>query len=191
MPPKRTFRRNMKIEMVARYTAQGYSDTEIALVMGIHKVYVSMLRRTPEYIAIATQVNTGIIGDLDRLTKEDLETKQEELRAMLPEAMLAMRDLLYDKTNPRLRLEAAKEIMDREGTLAKVSKSEVKRKVEFDFAEHDNVKNDLLSMLQKGSGINPGNSLDEFVNSNLDPEKQKELHKILELEEMDIKTGIQ
>src|SRR5271155_4082108 len=185
---RHTFRRQLKIEKIARYTVQGYSDDEIALVMGITKVYVSMLRRTPEFLSICTSLTTGVISDLDALTKQDLETKQDDLRALLPDAMLALRDILYDKSNPRLRLEAAKQIMDREGTLAIVSKSEIKKKVEFDFSEHDKNTNDLLSIMQGAAPLSASSALDEFINSVEDPDGIEKVKQQLDLGQLEVRN---
>lgn len=185
---RHTFRRQLKIEKIARYTVQGYSDAEIAVVMGITIQYVSMLRRTPEFMSITTALSTGVISDLDAITKQDLETKQEELRALLPDAMLALRDTLYDKSNPRLRLEAAKQIMDREGTLAVVSKTEIKKKIEFDYTEHDKVAGDLLSMMQQTTLAEATSSLEDFINSVEDPDGMVKVKQQLDLETVDLKN---
>jgi hypothetical protein len=179
---QRTWRRHLKIERIVRLTAAGYPDDMIALAMGITKVYVSMLRRTPEFLAVKQEVETGVISDYNRNLREDIDACGEELRSMLPEALLAVRDTLLDKSNPRLRLDAAKTIMDREGSLAAVSKSEVKTKVTYDFDQHDAIATDLLAALQSSTGTTVSNSLDEFINTSIDKDAQEKLHAALSLE---------
>jgi hypothetical protein len=183
---RHTWRRRLKIERVCRLTGAGYTDAQIALAMGITVVYVSMLRRTPEYVAIQSGVMTGVIADYDRLLQEDTEVQVETLKTMVPDAMLALRDSLYDRSNPKLRFEAAKEVLDREGSLAKISKTEIKKKVEFDFKEKDGVDEDLVLMFQNAKNIDSKDSLDDFVNSAIDPEIQQKLHAALDLEDLPV-----
>lgn len=139
-------RRHMKMERIARFELAGYSDIEIALVVGITKTYVSMLRQTPEYMSIRVSVASGVLGSLTNDMDEDIKASQDQLKQMVPSAVLALRNTLHS-SNEKLRLDAAKEIMDREGTLAKVSKTEIKKTNIFDFNANDAIMPDLLSAL--------------------------------------------
>jgi len=188
--PGRTYKRRLKIERIVRLTAAGYTDDEIAIALRIHKAYVSMLRRTPEYIAIRTEVHTGIISEEDRFLREDLANMRAELREMVPAALIAIRDTIYDKSNPKLRFEAAKEIMDREGSIIKVSKTEVKLPTVQDFSKHDLIAEDLLGALQAATSTAITDSLDEFVKTSVDAVAQERLHKNLDLNTLDVKSAV-
>ena len=152
-PAVKASRRIIKMEKIARLEIAGYSDTEIAMFVGITKQYVSMLRRTMEYVAIRAQVATGILAETDRILIEDQESTLDQLKQMVPSAILVMRNALHDNSNPKLRFEAAKEILDREGSFAKVSKSEIKKTEVIKIDENDFVANDLLAALQKQEAI--------------------------------------
>lgn len=179
--PGHTYKRRLKIEKIARLTAAGYTDEEIAFTVGIGKVYVSMLRRTPDYIAVLAEVNTGVISNLDATLREDTLNVRAELKGMVPAAILALRDALYDKSNPRLRLEAAKEILDREGSIVKVSKTEVKLEKEIDFAKHDLVADDIIAALRVSNSASITETGVAFSSTAIDGEVQAKLHAQLDL----------
>lgn len=183
--PGKTYKRHLKIERVVRLTAAGYTDEEIGFSLRITPVYVSMLRRTPEYIAIRSEVNTGVISEEDRMLREDITNVRAELRDMVPAALLAVRDTLYDKLNPKLRFEAAKEILDREGTVAKVSRSEVRIKDEVDYSKHDAIATDILAALQASTRTMLDDSVLEFISTSVDAETQEKLHASLDLADLD------
>lgn len=144
-----------------------------------------MLRRTPEYIAIRAEVNTGVISTEDQHLREDIANVREELREMVPAALLALRDTLLDKSNPKLRFEAAKEMLDREGTLAKVSRSEIKLKDEVDHSKHDAIALDLLAALQQSTNMDVTDSIEDFVSTAVNADAQEKLHASLDLANMD------
>ncbi len=186
--PGKTYKRRLKIERIARLTAAGYTDEEIGCALEITKVYVSMLRRTPEYIAILTEVNTGVISDLDSSLRKEILNVRAELLEMVPGAILALRDALYDKTNPRMRLEAAKEILDREGSIVKVSKSEVKVERETDFSKHDVIADDILAALRSTAQDVVTDSGVEFISTSVDEDTQEKLHSKLNLVSLEPET---
>ena len=179
--PGKTYKRRLKIEKIARLTAAGYTDEEIGFSVGITKVYVSMLRRTPEYIAILAEVNSGVISEIDSNLREDIANVRLEIRGMVPAAILALRDALYDKSNPRLRLEAAKEILDREGSIVKVSKTEVKLEKETDFTKHDAISDEILNALRTTAQEAITDSGTAFISTSVDGDAQEQLHAKLNL----------
>jgi len=104
---------------------------------------------------------------------------------MVPEALLALRDTILDRTNPALRLKAAQDLLDREGSVAKVSKTEVKHKTDYDFNQHDALAGSLLDALkttesQRGR-IEEDLGLDEFAKANLDKDGQASLQKAFDI----------
>jgi len=188
-----TVKRAYKIEQVARLTAEGFKDDAIALVLGCTKVYVSMLRRTPEYLSVEATVRTGLIARADRHLFMTEDAQRATLEEMVPEALEVIKFRLLDRSNPRLQFEAAKELLDREGTHAKVSKTEIKSKVEYDFSKHDKeIDDDLLSLLQGNNSktaISEDN-IEDFINTKLNPEEQELLHKAVEdIRLEDLKTS--
>jgi len=185
-----TWRRHLRIESIVRLDVGGFNDTEIAISQGVTPQYVNMLKRTPQYIAKRTEIATGVIAKEDLFLRENIENGHAELRHMVPTALLALRDSLHDKMNPKLRFEAAKEILDREGSLAKVSKSQVLVRNEYDYSEDDLVEGDLLAALngiQAPPPIN-GDAANIFSSASLGADAQKELQKNINLADFNTKT---
>ena len=147
--PGMQHKRYMRIERLCRLELSGHTEDEMAFHQGISKVRVNQLKRTPEYISLRTQLASGIVSQADRNMLEDIDANHQIVKDMVPEALLAVRDAILDRNNPALRLRAAQDLLDREGTLAKVSKSEVKAHVEYDFAQHETVSNSLLDALKQ------------------------------------------
>lgn len=188
--PGQTWRRYLRTEQIARLELAHYSDAEIAFSQGITVVRVGQIKRTPEYIAIRMSITTGIVSEADKNLIEDEATKREVLRDMVPSALLALRDAILDHNNPALRLRAAQDLLDREGTLAKVSKTEVKAEHNYNFDQHDEIGNSLLNALQETeNGRETKTSAErledmgitEFAKAGLDKTNQINLQKSLDL----------
>jgi hypothetical protein len=184
----KTYKRHLRIERIARLSLQvpPLKDEEIAISQGVTKQYISMLRRTPEYIGIRTQLLTGVMAQENRYLYENLEENQDIIKSFVPEAMQALYDTLLDRSNPGLRLKAAESVLDREGSIAKISKTEIKKKVEFDFAGHDAVADDLLAALKsnmnaEGAHNNNVDGSEEFITTHLSDESKQKLQASLDL----------
>ena len=176
-------RRRHFVTQIARLTLMGLDDTQIGVALGITKQYVSINRRTPLYLSIWTELTTGVVTNLDANIREQQENFTEEIKAMVPTALLAIQDALYDKKNPRIRFEAAKQVLDREGTTAIVSKSQVTQKHEIDFSKHDATADDLLESLKsiaaQADAENPNpiavKGSDKFKNSSSANSRQQDM----------------
>lgn len=191
--PRFTFKRYMRIERLVRLELSGHTEDEMAFHQGITKVRVSQLKRTPEYISLRTQIASGIVSQADRNMMEDIEANDGLLKDMVPEALLALRDAILDRNNPALRLRAAQDLLDREGTLAKVSKTEVKAKMEYDYNKHESVSTSLLDALKQTEAKRDSIALDaeeendltfgldSFVKAGLDKDSQKGLQQAYDL----------
>ena len=191
--PGMQWKRYMRVERIARLDLAGFTETEIAFSQGITVVRVNQLKRTPEYVAIRLQCATGIIAQADRNMFADIDANHQVIKDMVPEALLALRDTILDRNNPALRLRAAQDLLDREGTLAKVSRTEVKAHIEYDFTQHEGVANSLLDALQqteagRSTNNNENNIIDlkdlginDFSSAGLGKESQRNLQQALDL----------
>lgn len=188
--PGMQWKRYMRIERIARLELSGYTEDDIAFSQGISKVRVNQLKRTPEYIAIRMQVATGVVDQANRQMLEDLDNNHDLIKEMVPEALVALRDAILDKSNPALRLRASQDLLDREGSLAKVSRTEVKTKVEYNFDQHDATSATLLDALKQNETTrNKADAeklldemgLTEFAKAALDKDQQANLQRSLDM----------
>ena len=188
----RLTRKRMKMERIARLELLGYSDPEIAMHLGCTANYVSVLRMQPEFVQIRLELGSGLLASLTNDLEEDIKASQFELKALVPAAINVIKNTIYDQnTPPKLKYEAAKEILDREGSLAKVSKTEIKRTDIFSFT-HDAVADNLLTALQGNTATQKTNvvttvetvestTMDEILDND-----QEKLNQLLDFAESDV-----
>jgi len=146
---KMTWKRALKIERIARLSLDpaGYSNEQIANHLGINKQTVVLVRQLPEYHAKMIELASGVVSAYDQQLRQDIDNSREELRSMIPSSMMVIRDSILGKYGPNLRFKAALEVMDREGTLAKVSKSSVTVETKPNMAVDQSVANNLMALL--------------------------------------------
>jgi hypothetical protein len=101
--------------------AQLYKDAEIAAFLDMTPGGLAQLKLDPEYVRLRTQVRTGVTTETEKQFLKDLEYKHDRLRDMVPLALQGLYDAARSK-NEHVKLKAAAEILDREGTMAKVSR---------------------------------------------------------------------
>lgn len=184
--PGMQYMRYMRMEKIVRLELAHYSEADIAFHQGISVVRVNQIKRTPEYIALRAQIGSGLVSEADRQMFEDEANLSGMVRQMVPEALLAVRNAILNNQNPALQLKAAQDLLDREGTLAKVSRTEIKTKIEYDFDQHEDTANSLLAALKQNEAQRSQPSLedlglDQFAKAGLDKESQANLQRSLDM----------
>ncbi len=149
---KRTYKRFMRMERAARLALDpaGYTIAEIAQHMGVAPITVSQWTMDPAYHNIVRELQTGVIAEDDRILRQNHDMQREELEAMLPMALMGLRNALFSK-NENIKMKAIAEVMDRDGKFAKVSKTSVKLDTSPDLKEVNQIGNELAALLAMGS----------------------------------------
>ena len=149
--PGRTWRRTLRIEQAARLCSSGqFSNEEIANHLGINKQTLVLLKQTKEFQSKILELATGVISSYDKDLREDIENSRAELRAMVPMALLGLRSALLSK-NEQIKMRAITEVMDREGTLSRVSRTSVSLESKPDMSQASITGQSLLSLLQSAA----------------------------------------
>jgi len=117
----KSFKRHIRMIHAARLEAQLYRDSEIAIFLKMTPAGLAQLKMDPDYQAIRTQVATGVISEAEQALINDTEYKHQLIRDMVPAALQGLYDCARS-ANEHIKLKAAAEILDREGTMAKVSR---------------------------------------------------------------------
>ena len=135
------FKTQKRFETIVRLEAAGFGESAIAAMLCISKLRLSQIRKSEEYLAARMQITHGIILDHDKKVSQIKEQRRELMTQMLPDAL---RIVATELTRPavtindrKLQTTIALELMDREGTFAKVSRTEVKPVDAFDFERAD------------------------------------------------------
>jgi hypothetical protein len=143
----RQWRRLIRIEKAALLTLRGYPNDAIADHIGIHVQTLIYIKQTPEFRSRMIALQTGVIEQHDIAIREDEEYQREELKAMVPIALLKMKELAMS-SNQTIAYRAAQDILDREGTHAKVSRSAIDIKEQVNFTAVNQVAKSILDVLQ-------------------------------------------
>lgn len=145
---KMTWKRALKIERIARLSLDpaGYTNEQIGNHLGCTAQTIVIIRQLPEYQAKMLELSSGVVSMYDQQLREETENARAELRSMVPSAMMVIRNALLSK-NEAMRFKAATEVMDREGNLAKVSKTSVSLEKNPDMRVDPDVAQNLMQLL--------------------------------------------
>jgi GTP1/Obg family GTP-binding protein len=152
-----TWKRALKIEKVARLVADpvGYSNEQIANHLNCTAQTIVLIKQLPEFHAKMIEVTSGITSQYDQDLRMDTDNARAELASMVPSAMMQIRNALLSK-NENVRIKAAFEVLDREGSMAKVSKSSVALVTNPDLKIDPSVQGNIMALLAGAPQIQPG-----------------------------------
>ena len=144
-----TWKRAKKIEVIARLSLDpaNYTNEQIANHLGCNKQTVVLIRQLPAYHAKMIELQTNLTSPYDLDIRTNSENMRDELKSMIPSSMMVIRNALTGKHGPALQYKAALEVFDREGTMAKVSKSSVTVEQKPNMQVDPQVQQNLLSLL--------------------------------------------
>lgn len=148
----RTWKRHMRIEKIARLTiSASFTNEQIAASMNVCPQTIVAIRQTPEFHAKMIELKTGVVSDLDLDMRLIEENQIDELAAMVPTALLVLRNSLLS-SNPNIALKAAETVMDRDGALAKVSKVSVTHENKPDLSAINTTASSIMALLGRQVG---------------------------------------
>ena len=75
------------------------------------------------------EIASGVVSQYDAQLRENVDNMRDQLRSMVPSSMMVIRNAIAGKYGHNLAFKAATEVLDREGTNAKVSKSTVAHEI--------------------------------------------------------------
>ena len=126
-------------------------DGDIGRMIGRSARYVTVIRRSVDYLTMRIQIQTGISISSEATAKDIAEYRRAHFREMLPDALRVVADALLVQPKSlaerKLQTQIALEVMDREGTFPKISRTDVHAKVEHDYSSLDAVSAELLSVM--------------------------------------------
>ena len=117
----KSFKRQIRIEQACRLEAALYKDAEIAEFLGLTQAGLAQLKMDPEYNEFRMQMRSGVVSRAEQELLKDQEYKYEKIRNLVPQALQNLYELAKSG-NEHVKLRATTEILDREGTMAKVTR---------------------------------------------------------------------
>jgi hypothetical protein len=190
----RNWRSYIRMEQLARLEATGsYSNIQLAAYFGVTLATIQVMKARPEYQAARIAHATGVLNTISNESLKDVENQTAEIKDMVPLALRTLRDALVrgnaqtaSVQERKLAMDASREILDREGQFAKVSRSEIKVSPEVDLERqtqiHDELR-DILNAADVARATGDTTKLDEFVKSAGDHAAQDRMKANINLED--------
>lgn len=148
----RTFKSQKRMELMVRLDNAGIPVAAQATMLGISSTRLQYLKKKPEFLKARMQITHGIIVDHDASLAQIKEQRRELLTQHMPVAFQTLVNELFSN-DPSLaarkhRVAVAQDLLDREGTLAKISRAEVKPIDNWDFERQDEASNAIISVVR-------------------------------------------
>lgn len=100
----------------------GIRDQEIATYIGMSQTSYSLLKKTKIYQQLHLQYLTGVLSNADQEITDNFQYQRQILARGVPIALENLLRLASQRVDSKLNFEASKELLDRHGVHAKVSR---------------------------------------------------------------------
>jgi len=151
----RQFRNQRRLELIVRLENAGIPESAISGMLTITVNRLRSIKKSPDYLAARIKITTGLIIDQDGALEETKAQRKEMLTRMLPAALQVIANAVHAPAitlgERRFQHEVARDILDREGTLAKVQRAEVVTAPAFDWTIHEATSIQILSVAAAGT----------------------------------------
>lgn len=199
-----TFRRQHRMQIMARLESTGnYSVNQLAKHFGLQPATICLMRAQPQYQRLRASYVTGVLDTISDKVENIIEYQTQELEDMVPSSLRVLRDTLQRGISQtasiaerKMALDAAREVFDREGTFAKVSKQEIQVKERISTAEQEAVHDELADLLKSADAARAGDTsaskaLDAFVQAAGDKSAQASMLEHIKMEDFTVTGPVQ
>lgn len=149
---KAAFRSQKRFELMIQLENAGLSDHVMSAMLCISVNRIRTIKKSVEYLKARMKLTLGIVIDREESIKHIKEQRKEVLVALMPEALQvianAIRKPATTFVEEKHRVAIAQDILDREGSLAKVSRAEIKPVSSFSYEDADASSEDVLSAIR-------------------------------------------
>lgn len=133
-------------------------DADIARMIGRSARHVRVMRNRVEYLRMRIQIQTGIALETDASAKDIKNLRVEQFKSLLPDALRVIADELTRPATTiaerKFKASIAQDMMDREGSFTKISRSDSHIKVEHDYSTTDALASELLNTMDNSPAQN-------------------------------------
>jgi len=158
----RSFRMQKRLELIVQMENAQIPEHMMAPMLGISLTRLKGIKKSLDYLKVRMQLTLGIITDHGQKLEVIKEQRKDVLTQMIPQAMQVIAHVinqptaLLDLGKQKLQVAVAQDLMDREGTLVKVSKSEVKQVDRFDWNGIDSAGRSIMDVIRGAARQNMG-----------------------------------
>ncbi len=150
----RTFDKLASLEKLARLdvgmaaTGMMIPDSDIARMFGRSVFSIQRWRSSSEFLRVRISIQTGVQIHTAGTLQEVKEFRKQYFKESLPSALKAIVDELERPAitiqERKLKVELAKDFLDREGTFPRISRTDSHVKIEHDYSAADSLADELL-----------------------------------------------
>ena len=112
--PKLHLKVRLKIEQIARLRSNGIKDKQILVLLTISQGCLSRILRLQEYKDAENALLIGSLSTFDELIAQKTDAMKKYFAAAIPASMRALVDTVLQKRDLKARLDAARELLDRD-----------------------------------------------------------------------------
>jgi|SRR5580765_1733164 len=134
----------------------GMMDKEIAAHIGMSQTSYSLLKKTKIFQVIQQEYLSGVLSQADEDVQLSFEYQRKMLSRSVPVALENLLRLATQRVDQKLQFEASKELLDRHGVHAKVSRIGLPTGSQDEKAtpKDNEVASELISALHKAKASN-------------------------------------
>ena len=166
---QRQFKTQRRLEDIIRLENAGFTPVAIGAMLCISKRRVEQIKASPEYLTARIRITHGVILDRDSRLSDIKAQRKEYLTQLLPNAWQFLAEEIQKPAQTlaerKLKLSLTQDLLDREGTFAKVSRTEIKPVDAFDFEKADAESAAVIEAL-KGATVQHTQHTEETVEAN-------------------------
>lgn len=150
--PGAMFKKLKRLELIVRLENAGLTEAAAAAMLTISVPRLRFIKKSPDYLAARMKITHGIIVDFDKDLDLVKSQRKEILAGMLPPALLAIANELQmpaiTLAERKHKVAIAQDLLDREGSYAKISRAEVKPVEHFDFESADKASASVIAAVK-------------------------------------------
>jgi len=149
------FKVRRRHETIARLENAGFTKPQIAPMIGISTNKLTHIMNSADYLIVRIAITHGVVVDHTAQLATIKAQRKEMMTQLLPQGLQAIANILQSNAttiaDKKLQVAVAQDLFDREGTFAKISRTEVKAVDEFDFHAADKASDSLINILRATS----------------------------------------
>jgi hypothetical protein len=193
----RTFRQQKRLELMVQLENAAVPEHAAAAMLGISFTRLKQIKKSTDYLKTRMQLTLGIVIDHGQRLTQVKEQRKEILTQMLPQALQVIANAVQRPAlslgEQKFQVAVAQDILDREGSLAKVSKSEVRTVDKFDWNFIDSQNRSIMDVVRGSAQTRHARAATEIQDTlnlsrdfsssrTIDPKEQQEALEVLEKE---------
>lgn len=146
------FKSRRRLENICRLENAGFTKPQIAAMLVISTNRLSYIMKSPDYLIVRMGITHGIVVDGEAQLSIIKAQRKEMLTQLLPPALQLLANEIQRQpitlAERKHQVALAQDLMDREGTFAKVSRTEIKPVDHFDFEETDKASRSVINAIR-------------------------------------------